>query len=97
MTMMLSLQSLQTRGFTALTTMGKGFPVAPVLQRQLGLHKWSHAEEYVRENYANRPGRYIVSRVAGCMFCIDVDSSRNLTHRVVPDNIPTADAVDLTT
>jgi len=69
--------------------------VKPVLTRQLGLHKWTAAELYVREEYSSNPGVYIISRAAGCMFCINVNEQKELRHVIIPET-SLENAIDLT-
>ena len=69
--------------------------IKPVLTRQLGLHKWSAAEDYVRTRFATKPGLYIISRAAGCTFCIDVSETRKISHQILRDE-PVDYVADLT-
>lgn len=69
--------------------------IKPRLTRQLGLHKWTAAEEHVRTYFSSRPGRYVVSRAAGCVFCVDIDEDQKTNHIVLPENTE-GNAVDLT-
>lgn len=80
----------------AITKFKKETLVKPVLTRQLGLHKWSAAEEMVKGEYNSRPGRYVVSRAAGCIFCVDVDSQQKLQHRILTDETDITLAIDMT-
>ena len=69
--------------------------IKPTLTRQLGLHKWTAAEMYVREEYSSKPGVYIISRATGYMFCINVNERKELLRVILPETM-LDNAIDLT-